>query len=595
MHAAASEDQLRTIVDAIPTLVWSARPDGSAEFFNRRWLDYTGLSAEQSREWGWTVVIHPDDRDSLLGYWRSLLASGEPGEIEARMRRVDGEYRWFLVRGSPLRDRSGQIVRWYGTNTDIQELKRAQEALRAREESFRIMVDSIPGLVYTMTPAGAIELVNRRILDYFGKALDELKDWATIDVVHPDDLPRVVASWSRAIESGGPHEVEQRLLGADGKYRWFQGRSLPVHDAEGCVIRWYGLLTDIEDIQSVKQALQASEQALRLIIDTIPGFVYTMAPSGEPELFNRRLLDYFGKRFEELRNWASTDAVHPDDLPRVMPVWSRAVESGEDYEVELRLRRADGMYRWFQLRSRAVRTADGRIVRWYGLVSDIEGRRRAERRLRRAIRARYEAALAERTRIARDMHDGLLQDITGIALQLGAVLPHVRTSPEPAADRLARILDSIQQASRAARQAVVAMREQSESANLVSAVQAEAQRLAAQASLALTTSVRGPVRLVPSVVRDVAVSIVHEAVTNVVKHADASVVRVSVSFSGKRLRLSVTDDGRGLTPPGDATIAAGHFGLVGMRERASSIGAALRVSSVPGTGTTLKLTVPLTG
>src|SRR5216683_6778013 len=117
-------ERLRTIIDTIPALAWSARPDGSAEFFNRRWLDYTGISAEEASDWGWTVALHPEDRDRLEDYWRQLLASGEAGEIEGRLRRFDGEFRWFLFRASPLRDGSGRVVQWYGTNTDIEERKR---------------------------------------------------------------------------------------------------------------------------------------------------------------------------------------------------------------------------------------------------------------------------------------------------------------------------------------------------------------------------------------------------------------------------------------------------------------------------------------
>jgi PAS domain S-box-containing protein len=120
-------------VDAIPTLAWSARPDGSAEFLNRRWLDYTGLSAEEAPDWGWAAAVHTEDRDRLMDFWRHLLASGEAGEIEARLRRYDGDYRWFLFRVEPVRDNHGNILKWYGANTDIEDRKRA-EALLAVEK-----------------------------------------------------------------------------------------------------------------------------------------------------------------------------------------------------------------------------------------------------------------------------------------------------------------------------------------------------------------------------------------------------------------------------------------------------------------------------
>ena len=116
----------RLVVDTIPALAWSARADGSADFFNQRWLDYTGLSAEQARDWGWTVAVHPDDLNVLVDYWRSILVSGEPGEVEGRLRQFDGAYRWFLFRATPSLDSDARIVRWFGTNTDIEDRKRAE-------------------------------------------------------------------------------------------------------------------------------------------------------------------------------------------------------------------------------------------------------------------------------------------------------------------------------------------------------------------------------------------------------------------------------------------------------------------------------------
>src|SRR5271168_2078289 len=133
---------IRLVVDTIPTLAWSARPDGSAEFFNQRWLDYTGLSAKQALDSGWLVAIHPDDRPRILETFREALNSGKPYEVEGRFRRFDGEFRWFLFRGSPLRDRSGKVAKWYGTNTDLEERKRAEDALRKSEGRWRSVFEN---------------------------------------------------------------------------------------------------------------------------------------------------------------------------------------------------------------------------------------------------------------------------------------------------------------------------------------------------------------------------------------------------------------------------------------------------------------------
>src|SRR6266849_5127042 len=162
------EQDIRLVVDTIPTLAWSAAPDGSADFFNQRWLDYTGLSAEQALDWGWKVAIHPNDLPRILETFHEALSLGRSFEVEGRFRRWDGEFRWFLVRGSPLLDGSGKVIRWYGTNTDLEDRKRAEDALRVSEQSFRLIVDGSAGLVAIMTSTREVQAVNRQALDYFG-------------------------------------------------------------------------------------------------------------------------------------------------------------------------------------------------------------------------------------------------------------------------------------------------------------------------------------------------------------------------------------------------------------------------------------------
>jgi PAS domain S-box-containing protein len=172
------------------------------------------------------------------------------------VRRFDNIYRWFRTNAQPLRDRSGRVIRWYGVATDIEDLKRAEEGLREREQNLRLVVDSIPGLVHTTTAEGELEFVNRQVLDYFGRTLDELKGWANNDFIHPDDLPRVIAAFTSSIETGQPYDVEQRCRRADGAYRWFQVRALPLRDTEDHIIRWYTLVTDIDKRKQAEDRLQ---------------------------------------------------------------------------------------------------------------------------------------------------------------------------------------------------------------------------------------------------------------------------------------------------------------------------------------------------
>ena len=380
----ASEAKLRRVIDTIPTLSWCNLPDGPNEFLSKGWHDYTGLSPEEAHGWGWSAAFHPDDLPPLMKRWQELLVSGEPGEIEARLRRHDGEYRWFLIRVAPFRDETGAIVRWYGTSTDIHDRKLADEALRASENNLRQILDSIPGLVCTMDPTGEIQHLNRPLLDYFGKTPEELTGWQMTDAVHPDDLPEVIKSYTHSITTGAPYDIEHRCRRADGVYRWFQVRASAVRNADGHITGWYVLLTDIEDRKRAEDALRASETNLREILDSIPGLVCTLSPAGEMELTNRPFLQYFGKTLEEMKDWGNSDAVHPDDMPGVLLEFTNSITTGAPYYTEHRCRRADGVYRWFQNSARPMRDTEGRITRWYCLITDIDDRKRAEDELKRS-------------------------------------------------------------------------------------------------------------------------------------------------------------------------------------------------------------------
>jgi PAS domain S-box-containing protein len=253
------ENELRRVVDALPGLVWTARPDGHIDFLNQRWCEYTGLSVDEAYGHGWQTAIHSEELPELLEHWRSIVASGEPGEMEARLRRFDGEYRWFLFRTCPLVDASGQVVKWCGVNTDIEDRRRAEEALRAVERRFRLIIDGLPTLVTLRTPAGDLEFANRRYLEYFGATLEELKVWG--GTFHPDDRPDVLASWRRSVETGHPWDIEARRRRADGVYRWFHMRGFPLRDTDGRIVLWYNLHTDIDD-QKRAEALLAGEKRL---------------------------------------------------------------------------------------------------------------------------------------------------------------------------------------------------------------------------------------------------------------------------------------------------------------------------------------------
>jgi formate hydrogenlyase transcriptional activator len=259
-----SEKKLRKIIDTIPTLAWCSLPDGTGIFWNRRWHEYTGLSLEVVRGWGWQDAIHPEDLKEITHRWRGFLATGQPGEVEGRLRRFDGVYRWFLFRAEPLRDESGNIVNWYGTDTDIDDLKRAEAKLRQDEEELRRMTDAIPQTIIVLNPDGKAIHANSVALEYTGLSLDDVRadDFRT-RVFHPDDVQMLREEGHEALSGTAPFENEQRALGKDGKYRWFLIRYNPLVDESGKVIRWYATGTDIDDRKRAEDRMRNETVALR--------------------------------------------------------------------------------------------------------------------------------------------------------------------------------------------------------------------------------------------------------------------------------------------------------------------------------------------
>jgi PAS domain S-box-containing protein len=261
------EAELRQVVDTIPAIVWSARPDGSNSYVNNRFVEYFGMPPEQFAGSGWHAATHPDDLERHNAKWLACVASGEPCEDELRFRRADGQYRWHLQRGIPLRNKAGNIIKWYGVVTDIEDRKRAEDKIREQETELRQMLDFTPQLVAVFGPNRERLCANRGALDYLAISLDEWRHRSFADGVHPDDSERFKTYADRALSSGAAYELEVRLRKADGSYRWFLARYNPVRDNKGQVMRWYVACTDIEDRKQAEDTLHRENVVLREEVD----------------------------------------------------------------------------------------------------------------------------------------------------------------------------------------------------------------------------------------------------------------------------------------------------------------------------------------
>jgi PAS domain S-box-containing protein len=239
-------------------------------------MDYVGAPPETlsriegSNDFGWRQVVHPDDVEHSVQQWLHCLDSGAPYEIEHRVRRFDGTYRWFSAVGRSSRDREGNITGWYGTTIDIDDRKQAEESLRKSEQQLRLLIDTIPALVWCATPDGEPSYFNKRLMDYIGFTLESFDDPETRSrrsaalkaVVHPDDIPALERRWTYSATTRKSFTHRYRLRRADGAFRWVDGRGEPLHDHHGSVVQWYCVNVDIDDATRMQDALRSTSDKL---------------------------------------------------------------------------------------------------------------------------------------------------------------------------------------------------------------------------------------------------------------------------------------------------------------------------------------------
>jgi PAS domain S-box-containing protein len=427
------EDQLWAIIDTIPVLTWSARPDGAAEFFNQRWLDYAGLRIEEARDWGWTTAVHPDDLSRLTDYWRSILDSGEAGEIEARLRRYDGVYRSFLFRATPTFDNEGRVVKWVGTNTDVEDLKAAEYLLAgenlvlemtAKGSSLESILEALCRVVeqYASGCCCSIMLIDpsgSKVLQVIAPSLPpSYRDRFTGTPLDREGGPctraahskiQVVVSDVAADRQWDAHGWRVATLAHGLKACW----STTIVASNGLVLGTFAIYwrephcpteQDSKNIQqmthlaaividrkrneaALNRALEEiakSESELRIIVDAIPQLIVVIGTDGNLQYANQALLEYTGLTREEVGSAKFREAFRPEDSERLRDVRDTAILRGVPFEFERRVRRRDGQYRWFLAQYKPLLDQRGEVIRWYATGTDIDDRKQAEEKLRRS-------------------------------------------------------------------------------------------------------------------------------------------------------------------------------------------------------------------
>jgi PAS domain S-box-containing protein len=544
-------------------------------------------------------------------------------------------------------------------NTAFDMRRRAEVALQRREREEQIIFDSVPAMIWYKDKDNRILRANKAAADSMGLRVEELEGKSTHDL-YPEEANRYYQDDLKVIKTGQPKRgIVEPYRNAAGEKRWLRTDKIPYRDDKGEIIGVIVFAVDIteqvladealqnahaglerlvqERTQSLAQAnaalraqvqerlqaeaaLRESESRLRALIEAIPQQVWTAKPDGALDYVSQRVVEYFGRTFEDMIGWGWEQVLHPDDLPECRKRWLHALETGEPYEIEFRLKNArDGSYRWHLGRALPLRGPNGLIVKWFGTNTDITERKQIENALQRAyaelewrVRERTaELALSqeqlraltthlesvreeERARIAREVHDELGQALTALNMDLAwlrkrlpsaAALAPLREKAAAMSALIAETIDSVRKIASALRPSML------DQLGLAAAIEWQAAEFQQRSGIACRL-LMDPQDIVLDRQLSIALfRILQEALTNVVRHAAATQVVITLDKTDTEVRLAVEDNGKGITE--DVQTAPGSFGILGMRERALALGGALQIGSKDGTGTTVSVWVPL--
>jgi PAS domain S-box-containing protein len=392
-----SRTYLNAVVDSVDQMIWSTRPDGYHDFFNRRWYEYTGAAPGSTDGSAWADLFHPEDRERTFALWQHSLSTGEPYEIEYRLRHRSGVYRWVLGRAHPIRNEAGDIIRWMGTCTDIDEARQVEEALRASEERFRSLYEAQHTAHLVLAPDFTIEAASTPYLQATMTREEDLLGKHIFDAFpdNPDDpaatgVRNLAASLARVLETHRPDRMpvqkyDIRRPSGEFETRWWAPLNIPVFGTDGEIRNLIHQVEDVTAEMTERQKLaeaQAGEARFRELAGTIPGLVFETDADGRNTYVNEQYSVFTGLPFAALLGDGWQQAYHPDDHERAWAIWRKAVRNTQPCELECRIRRADGTWRWFMLRITAVRDAEGRITKGIGVCTDIDDAKLAESELR---------------------------------------------------------------------------------------------------------------------------------------------------------------------------------------------------------------------
>jgi PAS domain S-box-containing protein len=603
-----SEDQFRTMADSIPQLVWMAHADGFIHWYNRRWYEYTGTKPDQMEGWGWQSVHDPESLPEVLERWNRSIATGQAFEMEFPLRGADGRFRTFLTLAQPLKDSEGRVIQWFGTNTDVDELKRAEEDLRESESRLSGLIESAMDAIITVDEAQRIVLFNRAAESTFMCQASEAVG-QPIDRFIPQ---RFRAAHRQYIEEFGTTGVSTRVMAAAREVSGLRanGEEFPL-EASISQIQvsreklYTVILRDITERRRAEEYLRESRERFRSAFDNAAIGMALVSTEGHWLQVNQSMCEIVGYSERELLATTFQAITHPDDLAADLSHAGRTL-AGEvrSYQMEKRYLHKLGHYVWALLSVSLVRDGQGNPQYFISQIQDITERKRVEEEVKtsneqlRAISARLESAREEEgVRIARELHDELGGNMTGLKWDLQSVSTSLSSIPmEPAART--HVLGKLESMYGLIDSSLETMRRISselrpillDDLGLRAAVEHYVSEFRKRTGIVCDLQLRVDESHLPKKYSTPIFRILQESLTNVARHSGAKKVNILLEERDGILILEVEDNGKGL-PKGE-TSARNSVGILGMRERARQLGGELKMTGSPGKGTKVAIVLP---
>ncbi|MEO7314928.1 MAG: PAS domain S-box protein [Ginsengibacter sp.] len=360
------------LADAMPQKVSTRDQAGIINYLNRQWLDYTGITFKEIKEWSWKKVIHPADLNLYQQAWEHSINTGEDFQLEQRILRYDGVYRWHLSWTVAQRDEQGKIKEWIGTHTDIEERKQSEEKVRIAEEFNRNVLQSSPDCVKVLDGEGRIIFINSNGLCQLDiENLDVLKNKPWLELWGEENKTVIESAITKGLK-GETVQFQALAPTFKGVLKWWDVLVSPVTSSNGIVTQLISVSRDITEQKNLEIAIIDSEKHFRQMANTMPQKVWTADKKGKLNYFNQQWLVYTHKSLEELEGQGWQDVIHPDDWVLNQKTWQHSIDTGEDFQLEHRFLRYDGMYRWHLSRGIAQRNEKNEIMGWIGTHTDID-------------------------------------------------------------------------------------------------------------------------------------------------------------------------------------------------------------------------------